>query len=135
MARPSKNNPTGAQKSSKHTPEVIAKLEQAFSIDASIGEACFFADVSVASYHNWCSKDPKLMERFKALRNKPVLLARKTVVDNLKDVSTAKWYLERKLSAEFSTQNDLGIKPESGIGLIVNMPVGYNGPKPDTTAG
>ncbi len=90
------------QKKQKQTPEVIAKLEYAFSIDSTVIEACFFADISETTYHRWCSENEQLRERFKALKSKQVLRARQTICDNLDDVSTAKWYLERKRKDEFS---------------------------------
>jgi len=102
MARPGKNNPNGEQKSPKRTPEVIAKLEPAFSIDASIGEACFFAGLSQSTFHEWMNDDPKLSERLTELRNKPVLKARMTVVKGLDEADNAKWYLERKRKKEFA---------------------------------
>ena len=59
------------------------------------------------------------------LRDKPALQARKVINDALidGDASTAKWYMERKKSQEFSTQQDLGTAPESGglgIQIIVD---------------
>ncbi len=90
------------QKKQKQTPEVLAKLEHAFSIDSTVVEACFFADISETTYHRWCSENEQLRERFKALKSKQILRARQTICDNLDDVSTAKWYLERKRKDEFS---------------------------------
>ena len=95
------------QKKQKQTPEVINKLEQAFSIDASVGEACYFADISETTYHRWCSEEPQLRERFNRLREKPVLMARQVIAQDLENPATAKWYLERKRSHEFSTQQDV----------------------------
>jgi hypothetical protein len=62
------------------TEEKIKKLEEAFALDCSIGEACFYADISQATYHNWVNANPNLLERFNALREKPVLLARQEVI-------------------------------------------------------
>lgn len=62
------------------TPEAIKKLEEAFALDCSIPEACFYADISKTTYYNWLEKDPELVDRFAALRERPVLLARTTVV-------------------------------------------------------
>ena len=105
MARPTKNNPTGAQKSPKRTPETIHKLEEAFSLGSTVAEACFYADISQSLYHQWIVDEPELSERFKELRLKPVLLARRTVIRAMQeDVNTAKWYLERKCRDEFATR-------------------------------
>lgn len=107
MARPTPNNPTGAQKSYKMTPEAIKKLEEAFAIDATVGEACFYADISEPTYYNFVKKNPQLLEKFNRLRNKPVLKARKTVVDSLDDPNHAKWFLERKKKKEFGERKEV----------------------------
>lgn len=109
MARPTPNNPTGAQKPLKKTPETLTKLEEAFAIDASVAEACFFAGISQKTYYEWIKNDPKLGERFAELRQNPVLKARNVVMEalNNKDKDTAKWYLERKAKNEFAPRNEL----------------------------
>ena len=50
------------------------------------------------------SQDSVFSERMKALKHTPVLKARQVVIDNLDDVNTAKWYLERKRKEEFSVR-------------------------------
>lgn len=103
MARPTKNNPEGKQKMVKQSPETIGKLEQAFAIDATIAEACFYAGIHPSTYHDWVNADYKLNDRLQALRNNPVLTARQTVVKAIKtDSELALKYLERKKKLEFS---------------------------------
>ena len=104
MARPTKNNPKWAQKSPKSGDEkVIKKLEEAFSLDCPIREACFYAEISVPIYYKILEKNPKLIERFEILREKPTYYARKCVIDNAKiDPEIALKYLERKRKSEFS---------------------------------
>ncbi len=92
---------------SKMTPEKIAKLEEAFAIDATIEEACFYADIDPSTYNRWIHKNPKLHKRFTALRNKPVLKARQTVVKGLDDTHNAQWYLTRKKKKEFGDNVDV----------------------------
>jgi len=90
---------------SKQTPEVVKKLEEAFAIDATIGEACFYADISERTYYNWIKANPDLLQRFTALRNKPVLLARQTIVKSLENSpGYAFRYMERKRPDEWSTK-------------------------------
>lgn len=85
------------------TPEVLGKLEQAFAIDATIAEACFYADINEDTYYRWVKEDPKLSEKFNRLRQKPVLTARQSVVGHLsKDPDFALKYLKNKRSNEFS---------------------------------
>jgi hypothetical protein len=92
-----------AGRKTKLTKEVVKKLEEAFAIDATVTEACFYADISRETYYNWIEKHKELSDRFTALRNRPVLTARTTVVNAIKtDPDLAMRYLERKKKGEFS---------------------------------
>ena len=88
----------------KQTPEIITKLEQAFSLDCTVAEACFQAGIAESTYFDWSKSDPQFSERMKALKNKMVLKARQTIFNDMSDPTTAKWYLERKRKEEFSTK-------------------------------
>ena len=100
----------------KLTPEVVKKLEEAFSLDCSIGEACFYADISRQTYYSWINSFPEYQERFDKLRERPVLIARKTVVKSLdEDPDMAMRYLERKRKDEFSTKQEIGIHKDKEI--------------------
>lgn len=91
----------------KQTPEVIHKLEEAFAIDASVEEACYYADIAESTYYAWCKENEELSERFKRLRNKPILLARQTVNKKISEsYSNAMDYLSRKKKLEFSTRTE-----------------------------
>lgn len=91
----------------KLTPETVTKLEQAFSIDATVEEACFFANISRKTYYEWIKDNPELGDRFDALRQRPVLAARQTVVDSLHQPHYAFEYLKRKRKAEFSDRQEV----------------------------
>jgi len=107
MARPTKRqqiNKKISESMSKMTPDCINKLKEAFAIDASIEEACYYADISIQTYYNWKEKNPELFESITRLREKPVLKARQTIVTNLDKVASAQWYIERKRPDEFSTK-------------------------------
>lgn len=105
---------------SKMTPEVLGKLEQAFAIDATIEEACFYADINPDTYYAWKKAHPELSERMERLRNTPILAARQTLATAVKsDAQTALKYLERKRRAEFASRQELtGADGEQlGVGL------------------
>lgn len=87
---------------SKLTPETVKKLEEAFAIDATVEEACFYADISRQTYYEWIKQNPKLADRFEALRQRPVLTARQAVVRSLNNPDYAFRYLERKRKDEFA---------------------------------
>jgi hypothetical protein len=45
-----KNSKAG--RPSEFTDEVVKKLEESFAIDATVEEACFYANISRQSYYN-----------------------------------------------------------------------------------
>ena len=92
----------------KLNKDVVKKLEEAFSIDATVEEACFYADISRETFYNWMKADKKLFDRLEALRARPVLTARQTVIRAIKDnPDIAMKYLERKKKAEFSPRQEI----------------------------
>lgn len=91
---------------SKLTPECVMKLEEIFALDGTVEEACFFADISRNTFYEWMKEHPELSDRFEALRNNPVLLARRSVIEGLGDPELALKYLERKRRNEFSTRTE-----------------------------
>lgn len=107
MARKSETNKEGAQKKHRKTDEVITLLKQAFSIGATNTEACLHAGIAESTLYEWRKDDKELSEEFDRLKSQPILKAKKTINDNLKDPNTAKWYLERKCKDEFSTRTDV----------------------------
>jgi len=101
------------------TPEVVKKLEEAFSIDASISEACFYANISRQSYYNNVKEGMELFDRFEALRQKPILKARQTIVKSLDDPYHAQWYAERKRKSEFATRQEIDQRSVVLIGEVL----------------
>ncbi|MEI7530220.1 MAG: hypothetical protein WCK76_14880, partial [Elusimicrobiota bacterium] len=57
----------------KMTDDVVRKLEEAASVDASIAEMCFHADIAKPTYYAWIKANPHLFARLEALRERPVL--------------------------------------------------------------
>ena len=83
-------------------------MEQAFAIDASVYEACFYADISRETYYRWTKEFPELYDKFTRLRNKPVLLARQTVVKKIEEsYFNAMDFLKRKKKLEFGDKLDM----------------------------
>ncbi len=83
---------------------VVAKLQVAFSIDATVKEACFYADISTDSYYRYCNKYPEFRNKIELIKTKTNLLARAVIYNMLArgDGKTAMWYLERKSPEEYS---------------------------------
>ncbi len=93
------------------TPEIIAKLEQAFSLGCSDLEACIYADIGKTALYDYQEKNPEFTERKEMLKQKLVLKARTVVAEALKnkDENTAKWYLERKARDEFAAKQEVAV--------------------------
>lgn len=114
--QPRKKHPGG--RPTVMTPEVLAKLEMAWSIGCSTMEAVAFAGISYDAVNDYIKKYPEYSETIEKLKQKPFLKARQTVIQNLGDVNTSKWYLEKKLRNEFGNvqiveqKTDLKIEKE-----------------------
>lgn len=110
---PGERKKTGPKGPTKLTPEVVGKLEQAFAIDATIEEACFYAGIDKTTYYDWKKKFPELSNRLEALRNTPILAARQTLATAVKgNPELALKYLERKRKGEFSLKTEQDVKLE-----------------------
>lgn len=89
----------------KNEKDVIRKLENVWGLGGTDAEAAFYADISKAALSEYLTKHPDISERKEALKNNPILLARKSVIDGIKiDPDLALKYLERKCKDEFSTK-------------------------------
>lgn len=84
------------------TPDTIKKLEEVFAIGGTDKEACFYADISHQTLYDYQAKHPEFLERKEALKEKPILKARQTVVQSLSHPQHAQWFLERKRKSEFA---------------------------------
>lgn len=91
------------------TPDVVSKLEQAWSMGCSDLEACLFADISKQTLYDYQAKYPEFVDRKERLKESLVLKARSVIANSLnnKDENTAKWYLERKKKNEFGTRTEI----------------------------
>ncbi len=89
------------------TESVVLKLEQAFALDASVEEACSYADIARNTFYEYLKNNPEFKDRIEDLRQKPVLKARQTVVQALGDANYAFKYLEKKKKAEFGNSVEL----------------------------
>lgn len=99
-------NPVG--RPSVRTAEVDRKIEEAAALGASVEEIAYYCGVHRDTLYDWMAKDQELSDRIKALQEKPILLARQTIVKSLQNnPQTAQWYIERKKKGEFSTRQEV----------------------------
>jgi hypothetical protein len=77
--------------------EALRKLEEVFALGGTDKEACLYAGISTTTLYKYQEEHPDFAERKAALKETPVLLARRTVVASLeKDVNSAWRMVERK---------------------------------------
>lgn len=116
------------------TEEVISKLEIAFAMGCSDKEACLLADISHQTLYDYQNLYPEFVERKEMLKETPILQARQTVINSLKDnPMTAMWYLSRKKKDEFTERQEIentGIKEMDGMRKDVKDLIDYVKAKP-----
>lgn len=88
----------------KVTEGVLAKLTHAFAMDATVLEACHYADIDQSTLQRYFKKEPEFRKRVEGLRSEPVMKARTTIVSGLQKPDNAKWYLEKKRRKEFGRE-------------------------------
>jgi hypothetical protein len=105
------------------TPEVIAKLEEAFSNAMTDNQACFLAGISHDSLDKYVKKNPSFGVRKELLKKSVDITAKKTLVGavNGGDLPSVKFWLERKCKDEFSVRNELTGKEGKPIELNMNI--------------
>lgn len=98
------------------TNETLRKLEDAFSIGASDREATFYAGIAMSTFYDYQTEHPEFVERKEALKEKPVMLARQTVVNGIaKDPKLAMDYLKAKKRDEFASRQEVTGKDGEAI--------------------
>ena len=108
--KPRKSNPKDAGRKlfdGKSKEIVIQKLEEVWAIGGSDEEAAFYAGISKAALSDFLKKNIDISERKEALKEKPILKARQTVVRDLDDPNGARWYLTKKRKLEFGETLEL----------------------------
>lgn len=90
------------------TEKVIDKLEEAFGWGCTDIEACLHADIADDTLYKYQREFPDFIKRKEALKETPILLARKSVVMNLRNDSRLSMdFLSRRKKDEFSQRSEL----------------------------
>ena len=95
------------------TPEVIRKLEDAFSWGCTDLEACCFANIGKTALYDYCEKKPDFAEHKETLKNNPVMKAKRVVMTALDadDVNSAHKVIERKEGTKIKQDITSGGQP------------------------
>ena len=86
------------------TPEVVSKLEYAFSKSFTDEQACFHVGIGRNCLNRYCIENPEFRDKKEALKKNITLKAKLNVVESVEsgELSASKWWLERKNKDEFS---------------------------------
>ena len=88
--------------------ETLQKLEEVFALGGSDKEACFYAGISPSTLYNYQTENLDFLERKELLKESPILLARRTVISEMKkNPHIALKYLERRKRDEFSLKFEI----------------------------
>ena len=62
---------------------VVKKLEEAFKMDCTDGEACAYAGISRVTYYKWLKRDKEFAYKMKTAKRWALIRCRKTVMDSV----------------------------------------------------
>ena len=91
----------------KRTKETAEKLVDCLKKGFTIRQACICAGIDSATFYNWCKEDPAFLSEIEQAKQYVNIAAKKLIQTSIavdKSVDTAKWYLERRESALYSTK-------------------------------
>src|SRR5690349_21207215 len=94
------------------TPEVVRKLEEAFSMDCTDEEACAFAGIGERTYYDHKSSDEQFSQRMERAKRFAFVLAKKTIMIalNKEDGNLALKWLERRQRELYHTKVEQDVK-------------------------
>ena len=101
-----------------YTDELVTKLESILKIGGSVVEACSYAMISKETYYRWLEEKPDFLTKMESAQRYPDIVAKNIVVDSMtknKDVTTAKWWLEKR---EFKNSNQTNVQVNNFIPLL-----------------
>lgn len=106
----------------KLTTAVINRLHEGFLCGLTITQACIYAGICRDTYYDWMKKRPDLAKRMELAQLNPFLMAKKTIMDNMRSPDVAKWWLERKSPDEFSTKQEVDHTFKNAPVIIDDIP-------------
>lgn len=114
------------------TPKTIDKLEAAFSLGATDEEACLYAGIGTTTLENYQKAVPEFLGRKRLLKQRPILMARKSVIKGLEDDHDhALRFLKARKKDEFGDRVEhTGADGEAIKGQIVYVPKEIEPPRP-----
>lgn len=94
-----------AGRPTKINKDILQKLEDAFSFTYTDEEACLYAGISPRTLYNYQKKNPSFVQRKETLRLTPNLVAKKVLVEGIKNnLEHSKWWATHKMPEFRPTQ-------------------------------
>lgn len=105
------------------TPEVIAKLEDAFSHAMTDEQACCIAGIGRDSLYDYIKKNPSFGDKKELLKKRIDIMAKHRLISAIDggDVPSVKFWLERKCKDEFAVRNEITGKEGKPVELNINI--------------
>jgi hypothetical protein len=120
IKRPTKPKPKdGRGRPTSMTPATVSKLEEAFALGCTDLEACFYADISKPTLYAYQDANPEFLYRKERLKKRPVLLARKVIVDALLDDDRASAH--KVLERHDGTKNVISGDPDAPMMTVTRI--------------
>ena len=86
------------------TEEVVRKLESILQLGVNDTTACQYAKISRDTFYDHLKNDPHFSDRIQSAKDLVTIAAGQVVTNDIvqnRDVTSAKWWLERKTPDEF----------------------------------
>lgn len=101
------------------TPEVLTKLEFAFSRSFTDEEASLYADISPRTLYRYIEENPEFWQRKEVLKKQPNIKAKLNWFKKLEseDYNASKDWLERKSRDEFSLKQEVDNKLSGSVNI------------------
>ena len=101
------------------TDEVIRKVEEGACRGLNMSQAALYAGVSRSALYEYCGSHPEFKDRIDHLREKVGMKAVLNISDEIEAHSTdvSKWYLERRLSQEYSPRAEAALTVSASLSL------------------
>jgi len=117
---PTKPNKRG--RPSKYTEKTVKALEAIHKLAITDAVACSHVRITRETYYSWLKTKPEFSDRMTKAKNYARIAAGSVVTGAIKDkdVSTARWWLEKKHSDEFKSGGS-GLIDSGGGPIQVNV--------------
>ena len=105
------------------TEEIVRKLESILQLGVNDGIACQYAKIGRTTFYKKLKEDEEFADRIQSAKDLVTIAAGQVVtgaIINDKDLTTAKWWLERKAPDEFGDKKSEPPPIQVNVGIFNN---------------